>query len=285
MLGRLIVAGSLLTALVAMSGPAGAQGDVTCDPSRNASVTWDAVDLDAKGGGTLYATHTLQVTMEPTPGDAVVDDATVKLSFPPGVKVFDASTAYGKARGYGGERVAIASDSPGAIPVNASWSQDDLTGTCTGGASTTLQLQPAVPLKLAKRPRRKVFGGPEWEWLTVVPPGGDLRPLEVRARSVKKASLPRGAQPFKTMSVGLRVSEPRFDQGERRLRVPRLLVGVDGNNERIRIRGDMRIGSVREKPIGYELQFLQGGRQVARIRLAGRCGVFDCKLKTLKVQR
>jgi len=274
MLGRLIVPGSLLTALVAMSGPAGAQGDVTCDPTRNATVTWDSIDLDAKGGSTLYATHTLQVTMEPTPGDAVVDDTTVKLSFPPGVKVFQS-----------GERVNIVSDSPGPIPVTASWSQDDLNGTCTGGASTTLQLQPATPLKLAKRPKRRVFGGPEWEWLTVIPPGGDLRPLEVRARSVKQARLPRGSQPFRTMSVGLRVSEPRFDQGERRLRVPRLLVGVDASNERIRIRGDLRIGSVREKPIGYELQFVQGGRQVAQIRLAGRCGVFDCKLRTLKVQR
>ena len=274
MLGRLIVPGSLLTALVAMSGPAGAQGDVTCDPTRNATVTWDSIDLDAKGGSTLYATHTLQVTMEPTPGDAVVDDTTVKLSFPPGVKVFQS-----------GERVNIVSDSPGPIPVTASWSQDDLNGTCTGGASTTLQLQPATPLKLAKRPKRRVFGGPEWEWLTVIPPGGDLRPLEVRARSVKQARLPRGSQPFRTMSVGLRVSEPHFDQGERRLRVPRLLVGVDAGNERIRIRGDLRIGSVREKPIGYELQFVQGGRQLARIRLAGRCGVFDCKLRTLKVQR
>ena len=285
MFGRLIVSGTFLAALVAVSGPAGAQGVAACDPTRNATVTWDATDVDAKGGSTLFATHTLQLSMEPTPGDALVDDSTVKLAFPPGVKVYDASTPYGRAQGYGGERVAIVSDSPGPVTVNATWSQDDLNGTCSGGASTTLQVQPAAPLKLAKRPRRRVFGGPEWEWLTVIPPGGDLRPLEVRARSVKRTRLPRGSQRFKTMSVGLRVSEPRFDQGERRLRVPRLLVGVDGNNERIRIRGDLRIGSVKEKPIGYDLQFLQGGRQLARIRLAGRCGVFDCRLRTLKVQR
>jgi hypothetical protein len=289
MLGRMIVPGSFLAALVAASGPAGAQSVAPCDPTRNATVTWRAADLDAKGSSTLIATHTLEVTMTPdpasSPGGGTVDDTTVKLSFPPGVQVFDGSTAYGRRQDYGGEQVGIISDSAGPVTVNASWNQDDVNGTCAGGASTTLQVQPAAPLKLAKRPARRVFGGPEWEWLTIIPPGSDLRPIEVRARSVKRARLPGGSLPFRTMTVGLRASEPRYDQGERRMRVPRLLVGVSANDEQIRIRGDIRIGSVREKPLGYDVQFVQGGRQIARVRLAGRCGVFDCKLRTLKVQR
>ena len=290
MLARVIAVSSLVAgAAVVNGGSAGAQSVVQCDPSRNATVSWSVIDLDAKGGSTPYATHTVEVTMTPdpaaTPTGGTVDDTTVKLSFPPGVRVFDGSTSFGRAQDYGGEQVAIESDTPGPISVNATWNQDDVNGTCRGGASTTLQIAPVAPLTLAKSPRRKVFGFPEWDWLTAIKPGTDLRPLEVRARSVKRARFPSASAPFRTLTVGMRKSDPRYDQGERRLRVPLVLVGVDANNDHVRVRVDLRIGSVREKPIGYELQLVQGGRTLGSIRLAGRCGVFDCRLKALKVRR
>ena len=276
MLGRLTVVVSLLAIAAAVTGRAAAQSVAPCDPGRNAPVMWDAYD----SGGALFATHTIEISLRPEPSTGeIVDDSTVKLAFPPGVTVFDASTHYGKQQQYSNEQLAIQTDTPGPMTATATWEQDDVNGRCSGGTSNTFQIQPAAPLKLGKPPKRlDVTRGP-WTWLTRTSPGSDLRPLEIRARSWKKARLPGASLPFRTRSVALRASE-RLGGPDRVLRIPRLKVDVYTQDNRLQITGDIK----GHGPVGYEVQVLQGGRQLGRVRAAGHCGSLGCSMKIVKVQ-
>jgi hypothetical protein len=47
----------------------------------------------------------------------------------------------------------------------------------------------------------------------------------------------------------------------------------------------VKTGSTHDHPVGYELQALQGGRLMIRVREAGQCNLGGCTFRTVKVQR
>jgi hypothetical protein len=53
----------------------------------------------------------------------------------------------------------------------------------------------------------------------------------------------------------------------------------------IGLEGAGSTGGVRDTPLSYELQVLQAGRLVARLAAAGKCDVFACQFRTLKLSR
>jgi hypothetical protein len=157
------------------------------------------------------------------------------------------------------------------LPVTATWAQDNGSGTgsCTGSASTTIPVGAATPLRLGDPRHNKIRHvnlkyDIDWHWGTTLSSTADLHPIEVRLRGVGKAHLPGPKVPFRSVTIGIRESEASYDGGERRLRSPHWIVGVLADHSAIAIRGEIRGLGIRDKPLGYEVQVLQGGRLIGR---------------------
>ena len=271
----------VLPAMVVAALPAGAEGAPPCAPGTAAQPSWDALDLESLGP--LVATHTIRVTVDL---NGAGDDTTVAISVPPGATQIDPNSRLGKQLDLGNERVAFIPDAGGPLQLTATWDQDDGTGgggTCTATAGTTLQVRPAQPLRLSKLTKRRVSAS-QWEWETRLGPFTDRRPVEVRVRSRLTARLPKSSQPFKKTTLDLR-ADTMFDPPERHLRTPRMFTAAHGDREALTLRVKPRGVGIRERSVGYELQLVQAGRQIARVRAAGRCSDFGCVWRKLKIQR
>jgi hypothetical protein len=252
-----------------------------CAPGTATSATIGIEDYEGgKGGqslvGSATATHTIRVSVDF--GDStVVDDESVKLSVSPPATIDTDSILH--------------TDTPGPLPITVTWLQrlPDSIDECSASASTTIQVQAPVPLRLSKRPKRlitKYSGG--FSSATVIGPHADRRPIEVRLRSWRRAKLPGAQVPFKSTTVGLRATDKGFDRPAHGLRTPRysvLAYFIPRDRQVFIIDARSKVGSIKEKPVGFEIVVLQAGRQLARIRGAGKCGVFGCKLRVIKVQR
>jgi hypothetical protein len=276
---RCLLCASLLAAAVAAIAPdAGAQGGPPCPPgSPVPTVTTE--DQEAGAGGTLTATHTIDLEAD-FPSGASPDS--VQVSAPPGVAV----------RAQGSTGASIVSDAPGVLPLTLSWTQLESDGTeCTASTSVTLQLQAPAPLAFGKLPRglrpkfAKFSGG--WAWVAMVGQYTDRRPVELRFRAIARARLPSPAMPFKVVTVPLRSLEPGLFK-QRYLRGPKWQVTAHITYTKptaFILESGVKTGSVHDHPLGYELQVLQGGRLLIRVREAGKCNFGGCKFRTVKVER
>jgi hypothetical protein len=282
------VALAALSALAGLGGvlatPTTAQSGAPPCPAP-VQAEWTAGDV-VTGGGTLVATHTIIVQVDFS--DAV-DSGTVEISAPPGVALVDPNSLAGRHLDLGTDRIAVVPDAAGPLPMTVTWQQDDLTadgGVCNGSASTTLQVQPALPLRLSS-PGGLGGHGPVWasgfEWRTLLGPRTDRRPLTVRVRSVRSARLPGSGVPFQTVTLDPQ-ADPNFDPPAHVLGTPGWLSTVHADRIDITVRGEPLVGGS-EAPLGYELQVLQGNRQIADIRAAGHCSWIFCSWRKLRVQR
>jgi hypothetical protein len=273
--------------------PARAQSAATCAGAA-APATFSAEDLEANSQTVLTATHSIQVELSFNSGGPSPDDTTVAFSGPPGMPLFSSpSGSVGKRLSLGGTRVVYQPGAAGPLVVTATWLQDDGSGNgtmCSASASTTLQISPATPLRLTDP--RHVRGvhvhlrrDSDWKWETDIGKTTDLRPLQIRVRGTHKARLPGASVPFKTLNVGIRLSDTSYGGRQRSLATPHWRTIVLADDSAIGLQGNVSVGGIRNKPLSYELQVLQAGRLVARLAAAGKCDVFSCQFKTLKLTR
>jgi hypothetical protein len=178
------------------------------------------------------------------------------------------------------------------VPVTITWTQDDGNGgTCAGSASTILQLQPATRIGRMKNIRAAEHQHPNlkfdllWSFGANVGRNGDLDPVRVMARGVRRPRLPGGKLRFKTVTVPLRDGDPGFaDAKTYRITLPGWEIETGGDHHAFGIRGDARDTTPRNAPLGYEVKVVQSGRLLARLRLAGVCNSFACTMRTIKVK-
>jgi hypothetical protein len=285
---RWIVIGTLLGLMVALSSRAGGQAPpppCTDLGSQPPSIEADDVEGDINTND-LIATHTIFVGLDegtaplPTP-----DDNAIQWSLPAGVVQ---STVKGVQRhllDLGPTRLAVFADNPGSYPIAASWTGDNGAGQCTVTVAFTLQVQPATPFRLSNPNRRhKVETLPGWDWRVLFGPRSDLRPIQIMYRSVTRRKFPTG--PFKTYTAAVRVGEPGYNEADQRVvKLHRWELSVEADNKKFDLEGHVRSHGIREKPLGYEVKIMQGGRQLGDLRVAAKCGVFDCRNSRVKLQR
>ena len=176
----------------AVSQSRGQVPPASCSTAVAGQPSFSASDLDELQSGRLIATHTLELTTDF--GDTLAGD--VRFSLPASVTVI---RPHGDINA-GSSGVIFFSDQSGAVPVTATWTQDDGNGgTCAGSASTSLQLEPATPIGRMKNIRAAEHLHPNlkfdllWSFAAKVGRSGDLDPVQVMARGVRQPRLP-GAQ-------------------------------------------------------------------------------------------
>ncbi len=277
-----IVTGALLACgFGAVSQSRGQVPVAPCPAAVAGEPSFSTSDLDELQSGRLIATHTLQLTTDF--GDTLADD--VSFSMPASVTVI---RPHGDINA-GPSGVIFFSDQSGAVPVTATWTQDDGNGgTCAGNASTILQLQPATRIRRMKNVRAAEHLHPNlkfdllWSFQGIVGRSGDLDPVQVMARGVRQPRLPGAMVPFKTVTVPLRDGDP----GARtyRITLPGWEIRTEGDHDAFDLLGDARGTTPRNAPLGYEVKVLQSGRLLAHLRLAGACNSFACDMRTVKVQ-
>jgi hypothetical protein len=286
---RWLVIAALLGLLTGLTTQAGAQASpppCTDLGPQPPSISADDIDGDINTND-LIATHTIIVRLDegtapiPTP-----DDNAIQWSLPAGVTQ---STVKGERRrllDLGPTRLALFVDNPGTYPISASWAGDNGgAGLCTVTVTFTLQLQPATPFRLSNPNRRhKVETLPGWDWRVLFGPRSDRRPIQIMYRSVTRRQFPTG--PFKTYTAAVRAGDPGYNEGDQRtVKLHRWLLNVEADNTKFELQGEVRSHGIHQKPLGYEVKIIQGGRQLGDLRVAARCGVFDCRNSRVKLQR
>ena len=280
-----IVIGTLLAlGFGAVSQSRGQVPVAPCSATVAGQPGFSASDLDELQSGRLIATHTLELTTDF--GDTLADD--VRFSMPPSVTVIRPHGDFNA----GSSGVIFFSDQSGAVPVTATWTQDDGNGgTCAGSASTSLQLEPATRIGRMRNIRAAEHLHPNlkfdllWSFGADVGRNGDLDPVQVMARGVRQPRLPGHSVAFKTVTVPLRDGDPGFtDAKTYRIALPGWEIETGGDHHAFGLRGDARGTTPRNAPLGYEVKVLQSGRLLAHLRLAGVCNSFACAMRTVKVQ-
>jgi hypothetical protein len=274
--------GGLAAVVLAVGASPAAQGFAPCAAGTEMP-TITAQDFEAGSGGTLTATHSIDVEANFSDGLGRDD---FQASVPAGVRV----------RSQGPSGVRLISDAPGALPITLTWTEHPLgADDCTASTSTTLQLQAPAPLRFGKLPRAlrpkalkthgKYFGG-GYAVTALIGRYTDRRPVELRLRGVARTRLPSPAMPFKIVTVALRNADPGFDK-QRFLRSPKWQVTGRINFEATAffLEARMKTGSSHDHPVAYELQVLQAGRLMLRVREAGKCNFGLCIWRVMKVER
>jgi hypothetical protein len=279
-LAAVVVAGGLAFAAPGAPGqsppPACAAG-VVAHPVLGARGYPEGEDGDAR----LFATHPVTLAAG-FPSDGPSTNADVAIAIPPGfVRSSDELFTNGAiATPFSGEVVStvVLGDQPGALPLNATWTQSDGTdrGVCAGSASASFTTLPAVRPRLT---RPKVTRGlPDESTVKLVFPkaGGDLRPVEVRYRAVRRKRFPSARVRARAVTFALRSSDPGFNRNRpARVKTGALRVIMEGENGETLLTGitftfNIRV-SPKGSPYGYDLGVYQGGARRARLRVAGRC--------------
>jgi hypothetical protein len=233
------------------------------------------------GDTRLFATHPITLAAG-FPSDGPSTNGDVAIAIPPGfVGASDELSTNGAiATPFSGEIVStvVLGEQPGALPLNATWTQSDGTdqGVCTGSASASFTTLPAVPPRLT---RPKVTRGlPDESTVKLVFPkaGGDLRPVEIRYRAVRHKRFPSAHVRARVVTFALRSSDPGFKRNRpASVKTGALRVVMEGEDGVTLLTGINFIFNVRANPkgspYGYELGIYQGGTRRARLRVAGRC--------------
>ncbi len=250
---------------------------------------------DAQGaanGKRLTATHVIAVTAAfPEDGPISVDPTTLTWTGPRGVPVITARTRNADDVGVSDDNRGFVPAKAGPLAVRVSWSQSDgtRTGECTGSAGTTLAISAARPLR-PRAPRSNslapMFRTDEYVWFTDVGVTSDRRPVAVRLRSVRGARLPGAGVPFRTFTIALRPTDAGW-RGRGRTVFP--FVQTFGDFEGAGVGFVNLLVGMRNRPsnprFGYELQLVQAGRLLGRVRAAGQCTAFGCEFRPFSVRR
>jgi hypothetical protein len=276
-----VAMGGLAAVVVAAAASPAAHGFAPCAPGTEMP-TITAQDFEAGSGGTLTATHTIDLEANFSDGSSRDD---FQASAPPGVNV----------RSGGPNGVRLVSDAAGALPITLTWTEHPLgADDCTASTSTTLQLQAPTPLTFGKLPRSlrpkalkhhgKYFAG-GYAVTAAIGRYTDRRPVELRLRGIARRRLPSPSMPFKVVTASLRTLDPGLGS-TRYLRSPKWQVTGRTNFQGTAffLEARMKTGSVHNHPVGYELQVLQAGRLMLRVREAGTCNLGGCIWRIMKVQ-
>jgi hypothetical protein len=257
---------ALLTAAAIGLAPA-------CPPGIPPEASIRAYDVEDEGGR-LTATHTIALEAQDRDGPL----RNVAFTLPP-----SAST-----RGTEGNP-AFSVDTPGRVPVTATWSHyvEADGSTCTASAQGTFQIRPARALTfVAPRPGWSIS---EY-FQAVIRPGkhGDLRPVQLRLRGTRRARLPGPGARLQTATLALRKGDAGLSRGQsRKLRAAgwEFFVGfVDereiGIGAKIVETGRGRRGY--KRGFGYTLELVQAKHRVGRLRVTGHCGYLGCRWRAMR---
>jgi hypothetical protein len=207
-------------------------------------------------------------------------------------------------------------DSPGTLTVTASMTNDY--PSCTVSGTANFEIKPATTPMVSNLRRPPVYKGhPPWlwdsrYWFWVRPgPTGNVSPITVEARAVKRAKVPGPGVPAKSVTFPMRPSDgatPRLDSHgncrEYEIICPRRIrtwpdgaevdvrsLGGRGARQLVKVQMELPSGiptlrnTLRKTPIGLDIKFLQQGATIARLRMAGRCDphgqFFRCRYRTL----
>jgi hypothetical protein len=244
--------------------PAAAQTPDPADPPCPPGVAPSATIRADDGAGPLTATHTTALSLETS--DEQIDDFTVAL--PPGAKAVR-----------GGATPAFHVDAPGPVPITATWSHLVLEDAsyCTASAATTLNVEPATPLRyIAPRTRSGVIAD---DWRVRIGENADLRPVQLRVRGVRRARLPGASAPVETVTFALRGGDKGLTYFGRASRTVRS-AGWHFDTTWAR-RDELRISmrdhsNARGRGFGFELELTQASRRLGRTRVVGRCNDLFC---------
>ena len=255
----LLAAGSL--AVLALSAVADAQNETEppCPPGVSAGASIRAFGGGGVGGP-LVATQTIFMEVETADGRA----PDFKAELPPGVVARRSGRAF-------------QSDTPGPVHVRATWSDfDTVSGSfCQASAEATFQLEAARPLRYFPPKRSSGVGADGTVWILLVPATGDLRPVEVRLRGVKRYRAPRASTPPTVVTFALRDGDRGLTYGGRAIRVVR----VAGWHFDVTFgKADKLVVQMRDhrgrRPYGMDVQIVQAGRLIGHNRFVGRCGAY-----------
>jgi hypothetical protein len=263
--------------LALASVPAGGQETAPpCPPADAAKPVFASADFPG-GGHTLFATHPVTLGVGfPSSGPS----ATLTGFNAPDLTPVDGELNVPPFASFDGDVVTITlrGDRPGTYPETATWSQNDAAGhECAGSASASVTLAPVTPPHLTGP--KVTHGLPEESRVTLkVPADGDLRPVTVRYRAVAERRFPGSGARVHAFTFPLVQPEsadrPAF-HGSVRVGGLKLRIGPQRRftfSVRARPRGT---------PFGYDLQVLQGGALVSRLRVTGRCkrvaGLVTCR--------
>lgn len=252
-----------LVLCLAMVWPAAAQApDPPCAPGVAPSATIQADDR----GGSLTATHTIDLRLQ-TSEDEISE---FEVALPPGA-----------VRDRWSSPTAFHVDAPGPVPITATWRHFVVEDAayCTASAATTLNIDPAKPVRYIGPSRHKGWLS-ALEWRVLIGKDADLRPVQVRIRGVRRARLPGASAPVETVTFALRGGDKGLSYYGRALRTLRSAgwhfdAYVARRGEEIDIH--MRDHSNRKgRSFGFELELTQAGRRLGRTRAVGRCNDLIC---------
>jgi len=261
---------------------------------------------DPKGAGSLYATHILR---------ANVQGGEVRSFAVPGARIFTEDD---------GNRLTLVRDSAGPLTMTAAVVirdtetlpyQDDYS--CSTTATTTVDLLAPASSVFGdfRRPRyivpaRKLYSpSPDFSFtVKLAKVGADQSPFTVRARGASRMQVPgRGTRaashdyPLREFEVGdgeesrgcELLCSPVTDRGFQK----RVEVAVDRVSRGLKVRvttptglhfwarGDERF---KPTPWGVDVEVVQSGRLIARLRAAARCDSFGqsstCRFRTVSTK-
>jgi hypothetical protein len=292
---RLAVAASFIVSLALPAAGTAAP----CAPGASLTPTSTVRDVqDPRADRSLTATHNIVLFAEwPSGGATFADDATASWSGPPGVPMFTQRSPGARALEISSpSAVGFLPAAAGPLPVTLTWEQiDNNSGAkCTGSFTTTLQIAAARPVRpgAPRSDGRVVRNTSEYQWLIRIGRDADRSPLEVRFRAVRGAHLPGARVRFKSARFILRPTDTSA-AGSTRARV------LNGGSAQLRLELQALEGTAIDgleltfrtlhrstnPRLGYEIQILQGGRRIARLRAASRCNAFFCPFSTFKFGR
>jgi hypothetical protein len=268
------------------------------------------VTVNGKASGPVYTTHDLLVRVKLSGGAFTTVNSLDVTGLRRIPKPNDDETLQNEAYGI--------ADDPGTLTVTTTVTNEDADPPCTVSGTAGFEVKQATTPIVSNLRKPPVFRGhPPWlwdsrYWFWVKPgPTGDVRPLTVEVRAIKKARIPGPRVPAKSVTFPMRPSDgatPRMDahgncaQGE--LICPRhIRTWPEGASVSVRPMGGREVPalvrttmdlprgiptlhySLRKTPIGLDIKVLQGGAPIARVRMAGRCdpkGQFSqCRFKKL----
>ena len=265
---------------------------------------------DPKGAGSLFATHVLR---------AKIEGGEVRSFTAPGARIFSQDDA---------SRPELVSDTPGPLTATAVVVirdterlpyQDDYSCTSTVATTVDLRAPAASVFGNFKRPRyivpsRKLYSpSPDFSFtVKLAKVGADLSPFTVRARGSSRLRVPgAGVRPASHVfflrefeleehsgggdarcsahrsRAAASSSASRSGQGRSNTRPGGLKVTVTApTGLHFFARGDERF---KPTPYGVDVEVLQSGHRVARLRVAARCDSFGqsstCRFKTINTKR
>jgi hypothetical protein len=285
------LAGLTLAAVAAVAVPAAGQSDP--NPPCSSAVQRPSISLVEPGSSNLYATHTLRIEVSPQ-GDTT---PSVKSASGPGAH-FDDNGGDGP--------FTLVTDNAGPFPVTAVLTAFENGSPCDMTVSTTAQLASPAKSKTSKLrrphyvvPRRRLYKPHPKFSFTVTPDKGaaDRSPFTIRARVSRRFKLPGKGGKLRKQVYPQRLFErverdgtfcqlalvcaPRSKRGFMKgvdvdVRTLGNLSGLATKGLKIVVTSPSGYPADRalkffQTPWGLDLQVLQSGRQLARLKVVARC--------------